>query len=167
MQRKIPIEKLKEVIKQQKSTFTSKNNVYERINGKLLVLSKSNASNFLYGEPWACISIGAESGDWPKINKVQQIDILQLAFYDTESKTESNCFKEKHAEQILDFIDKVWDEAQLVMIHCLAGISRSPGVAASIAKIKYKNDDFYFNNYIPNTLVYKTILETANKRGLI
>ena len=137
-------------------------------NNKLLVLPKSEATTFQCNDPWACISIGAEPGDWPKINKVQQVDILQIAFFDTEFKRDDVIyFNEQHAKDILDFVEKVWDKIDLLMVHCLAGMSRSPGVAAAIAKIKYGNDDFYFKRYLPNTLVYRTILNLAHERGLL
>jgi predicted protein tyrosine phosphatase len=139
----------------------------ERVCGKLLVLSKSEASKFEFAKPWACISIGAENGDWPKINKVQQVDLLQLAFYDTEFKRESEItFNEEHANKVLDFMDRNWNKVELIMVHCLAGRSRSPGVAAAISRIKYGSDDFWFHNYLPNSLVYRTILNVAQKRGI-
>ena len=135
---------------------------------KLLVLPKSKAAKFQCDQPWACISIGSEPGDWPKINKVQQVDIIQLAFEDTEFKRDTGIvFNEQHAKDILDFVDKNWDKIEILMVHCLAGQSRSPAVAAAIAKIKYDDDDVFFNKYTPNMLVYRTILNVAHKRKLI
>jgi len=140
----------------------------QRLNGKLLVLSKSEATRFQCDKPWACISIGVEKGDWPKINKVQQVDLLQLFFYDTEFKREDvKCIGQEDADLILDFMQKNWDNVEYIMVHCLAGMSRSPGVAAAISRIKYGNDDFYFKNYLPNTMVYRTILNLAHERGMI
>ena len=137
-----------------------------RVFGKLLVLSKSESIKFICDKPWACISIGVEKGDWPKINKVQQIDILKLAFYDTEFKRDDvPYFTPEHAQEILDFLDKVWDKVDYIMVHCLAGMSRSPAVAAAIARIKYGQDQFYFDNYMPNQLVYRTILNVAKAPG--
>ena len=174
-----PLERLKELIKNAPRLVDRRKEleVYDcddfekyirKINEKLLVLSRSEAGNFVCEKPWACISIGAEPGDWPKINKVQQVDILQIAFYDTEFKREDVIyFTPIQANEILDFVDKVWDKIDLLMVHCQAGLSRSPGVAAAIARIKYGNDDFYFKNYMPNTLVYRTILNVAHERELI
>ncbi|MCK9459731.1 MAG: hypothetical protein M0R80_08840 [Proteobacteria bacterium] len=147
-------------------------------NGKLLVLPKSAASNFTYDKPWACISIGCEPGDWPKINKCQQVDLLQIAFADLDrplNQEESTDYAEshkshklnpilftpEHAQQIWDFVEKNWDKVELLMVHCLAGASRSPAVAAAIALKKYENDNLYFQLYCPNRLVYRTLLETT------
>jgi protein-tyrosine phosphatase len=44
------------------------------------------------------------------------------------------------------------------MVHCLAGVCRSPAVAAAISQIKYNDDSLYFDIYHPNTLVYNTML---------
>ena len=140
----------------------------QRLNGKLLVLSKSEATKFQCDKPWAAIQIGVEKGDWPKLNKVQQIDLLQVYFWDTEFKREDvKCVTTEDAAEILDFVDKVWDKVEYLMVHCLAGMSRSPGVAAAVARLKYGNDDFYFKNYMPNTMVYRTILNLAHERGMI
>ena len=147
-------------------------------NGKLLVLPKSAASNFTYDKPWACISIGCEPGDWPKINKCQQVDLLQIAFADLDKpldkeesvdytdshkshKLDPILFSPEHAKQIWDFVEKNWDNVDLIMVHCLAGASRSPAVAAAIALKKYGNDNLYFQLYCPNRLVYRTLLTAA------
>jgi len=144
------------------------------VNKKLLVLGKSAASEFTYSKPWACISIGTEVGDWPKINKCQLVDLLQVAFYDLDKmpseqflnshdKSKIVLFSENHAQQIWKFVESVWDKVDSLMVHCLAGACRSPAVAAAIAKIKYGDDQFYFDNYMPNMLVFRTMLACATK----
>jgi predicted protein tyrosine phosphatase len=131
--------------------------------GKLLVLPKSAASQFTYDKPWACISIGCEEGDWPKINKCQQIGLLQMAFADVDAgQGEFILFDDKKAKIIWDFVDSMWDKVDLIMIHCLAGVSRSPAVAAAIAKDYYSDDSLYFNEYCPNRLVYRTMIKNTS-----
>lgn len=138
--------------------------------GKLLVLSKSQSREFSHDKPWACISIAEGPGDWPHINKVQQIDLLQLAFADFDDiPTAENpfplCFLRpgetrfttEQAKQIWAFVNKVWDKIDLLMVHCLAGISRSAAVAAAIAKVKYNDDSLYFTRYRPNLSVYSIL----------
>ena len=127
--------------------------------GKLLVLPKSAAKQFTSDSPWAAISIGFEPGDWPKLNKCQQVGLLQLAFADIEfPRGDYILFSEEHAKQIWDFVEKVWDKCELLLVHCLAGVSRSPAVAAAIAKVQYGDDNAYFHLYCPNSLVYRTLL---------
>jgi hypothetical protein len=148
------------------------------INGKLLVVGKSAAGNFVSDKPWACISIGTEPGDWPKINKCQLVDLLQISFFDLDRMPELPetlsrpekivLFNDDHAKQIWGFVGSVWDRVDLLLIHCLAGVSRSPAVAAAIAKIKYDDDSLYFNLYTPNMLVYRTMMNnTMTKEDLI
>lgn len=141
------------------------------VNGKLLVLCQSAVRDFTYDQPWACISIGTELGDWPKINKCQLVALLQVAFFDLDSipeaytgSTEIVLFNEDHARQIWEFVESVWDRVELLVVHCLAGVSRSPAVAAAIAKVKYFDDSLYFQQYIPNSLVYRTMIEYIWKK---
>lgn len=131
--------------------------------GKLLVLPKSAARDFTYDKPWAAISIGSELKDWPKLNKCQQVDLLQIAFADINEPTKRGdqeliLFTDDHARQIWDFVEKVWDKVELLLVHCLAGVSRSPAVAAAIAKVKYGDDSLYFSRYTPNSKVFNTML---------
>jgi hypothetical protein len=140
------------------------------VNGKLLVLGKAAAKDFVSDKPWACISIGTEPGDWPKINKCQLVDLLQISFFDLDripdecdDKDKIILFNKDHARQIWEFVESVWDHVDLLLIHCLAGVSRSPAVAAAIAKAKYSNDNLYFASYTPNYLVYRTMMEYHNQ----
>lgn len=71
------------------------------------------------------------------------------------------------AERILKFVaelDSIYHITNLI-IHCHAGASRSPAVAAAITLIHNENDRDYFRNklYCPNMYVYKMILKASNK----
>jgi predicted protein tyrosine phosphatase len=140
------------------------------------VLSRSQAKEFISDVPWACISIATEQSDFPKINKVQQIGILQIIFADVDTQEhleyldkevgiKSQLFSKSHAEKILNFINEVKDKIEILMVHCTAGASRSPAVAAAIQKILGQDDSHWFKTKCPNALVYRTILQTANERG--
>lgn len=65
-------------------------------------------------------------------------------------------FSAVNAKEIIDF----WNEinSDLLIVHCEAGVSRSPAIAAALSKINEEDDNFYFKNYRPNSLVYRTIL---------
>ena len=52
------------------------------------------------------------------------------------------------------------------MIHCDAGVSRSPAVAAALETIFYGRNDKWFEDCCPNVLVYRMILEVAKTKGL-
>jgi len=140
---------------------------------QFLCLGRSGARNFTWDKPWACISICTEKGDWPKVNKVQQFGLLQLHFADVdhpsfEERIERlglQFFSEDHANEILDFVNLHWDNVELFFIHCEAGQSRSPAVAAAIMKIKGFDDSEWFKTKRPNAHVYRTILNAAHERG--
>lgn len=144
--------------------------------GKIVVLPLSAAKEFTCDKPWAAISI-TTTDEWPKLNKCQQVDLLQLSFADLDEITPSvaqnyphlvdKLFEESHAHQILDFVKKNWDKIDTLLIHCYAGASRSPGVGAAIAKILYGDDMEFFRRFRPNMRVYRTILNVAFERGLI
>jgi len=70
-------------------------------------------------------------------------------------------FSRDDASKILAFVAKyVRQDIHTFYIHCEAGISRSAGVAAALGMIIEKNgDEYFFKNYLPNRLVYRTILK--------
>ena len=47
----------------------------------------------------------------------------------------------------------------MVICQCDAGISRSSGMAAAIAKAFNGEDNWLFEHYIPNRTVYRKVLE--------
>ena len=75
-------------------------------------------------------------------------------------------FDETYAEQILDFVDSYRDNIDLIVVHCEAGISRSSATAGALSLILNKTDQYFFDNYLPNALVYRKIINVAVKRGL-
>lgn len=67
-------------------------------------------------------------------------------------------FNVEDAKQILSFVNENINQIEAIICHCDAGISRSAAMAASLSKILTNMDDYFFKNYIPNMLVYTTIL---------
>jgi len=136
---------------------------------EIIVRSRTLAKEFFCDLPWACVSITTPGDGWPVLNKAKCMDVLQTQFYDAEFKRpefeDKYFFGSEQANQILDFVNGVWNKIDLFMVHCQAGISRSPAIAAAIAKIKYGNDTEFFERYCPNSLVYSMLLRTATDRG--
>ena len=122
------------------------------------------------GRAWACISIGSFDGDWPNITAVNRMGLLKLHFHDADEKAEDaevlTLFSEAHADQILDFFNQHKD-VDYILVHCTAGRSRSPAVAAAITKILGGDDSVWFRIKTPNALVYRTLLNRAFDRNLI
>jgi predicted protein tyrosine phosphatase len=137
---------------------------------QIVVQSFGGARNFKSNVPWACISIVSEEGEWPEISAANQVDLLQLAFADAIYPDPAGLlvlFSEEDAHRVLDFVKTVWDRIDLLMVHCEAGASRSPAIAAAVSRV-YLGDDGPFvlpHLYEPNPLVYRTMLEVAVKRG--
>ena len=126
---------------------------------KIEVRSRKNASVFTSQVPWAVISI-ATKPEWPEFSKENLVGVLPLCFKDTTHLVEGH-FTKDQAQQILDFTRDIWGKAECILVHCDAGLSRSPAVAASISHIFIGEgeDKYYFDHYWPNYLVYKTIME--------
>lgn len=95
------------------------------------------------------------------------VDILRLAFDDIDPKKQypdgfqfrpgDVPFDVDMASQVWDFVNKLPDEC-IIIVHCDAGLSRSPGLAAGLSKILNDDDAEFFNNHYPNMLVYRTIV---------
>lgn len=103
----------------------------------------------------------------------QTLEVLNLDFHDVSSKKgyipkmlmgipedqEIIYFNKKHAKKVISIYERNKDKADIVAIHCDAGMSRSPGIAAALQKIHTGNDFLWFNTKTPNMLVYRTIME--------
>ena len=72
-------------------------------------------------------------------------------------------FGKEHANKIIEFVNKHLNNIELIICQCDAGISRSAAVAAALSKCINNDDAFFFKHYLPNSLVYKTILEEWHK----
>jgi hypothetical protein len=132
-----------------------------------IVRSKFYAPGFVPGIPWAGISITTYKDEWPTLNATQRMGLLQLAFADLEfpkSGYEHMLFNHEEADKILDFVADMYDKVEVFLVHCEAGVSRSPAVAAALTKIYGGDDSFYFDNYCPNMLVYNRLLKRAEER---
>ena len=63
--------------------------------------------------------------------------MLRLNFDDVIERGEPSdiLFVEDHAREIREFFDS-WPNAERVMVHCNAGVSRSPGVALGLCDLR-------------------------------
>ena len=61
------------------------------------------------------------------------VAVLRLAFSDIEAAqtAEDVLFDAKHAAEIFQFVER-WPTAERVVVHCHAGVSRSPAVALGL-----------------------------------
>lgn len=93
------------------------------------------------------------------------VDVLEISVYDLDEPLENynEIFENKHAKQVVDFVNKNKDKMDYLLVHCTAGISRSMGCAAAISKYLYDTDEVFFKKGRPNMRIYRMILEEFNK----
>lgn len=86
--------------------------------------------------------------------------------YACTDKMDIKIFDETYAEQILDFVNAYKDTVDLITVNCEAGISRSSATAAALSLILNGEDQFFYDHYLPNALIYRKIINVAVKRGV-
>lgn len=88
--------------------------------------------------------------------------VLRLRFHDKDVvgsfTSEEDLFTEVHAHMILDFV-KEHKDVERIVIHCDAGHSRSPAIAAALCRVHGMDDSMWFRAKNPNKRVYRKILD--------
>lgn len=98
--------------------------------------------------------------------------VLRLCFEDAEdADCGQNLIACEQAEAICRFVLRLRGEIDTLIVHCSAGVSRSPAVAAAVLKGLGESDEAIWNDprYHPNELVYTVVLaafENAREDGL-
>jgi predicted protein tyrosine phosphatase len=86
--------------------------------------------------------------------------ILRLRFHDTVQKHLGKIhFRQRHARRVKRFVSR--HDTDLIVCQCRAGISRSAGIGAALAKYYHLDVERFFTTggYVPNLLVFRTVLE--------
>jgi len=134
---------------------------------KIIVMSQREAEETeKFPENSIMISIVDNNAPWAKIKLGSLISILRMSFDDVEwNETKyATPMSKRDAEQIVGFVihDIPEKNANYLIIHCTAGISRSAGIAAAIGKIFQDEQDWKFLNpkkYFPNMTCYRLVME--------
>lgn len=92
-------------------------------------------------------------------------NVLILHFTDTEDKNRYDAIDSSDGQKIYKFIESCGFADYF--ISCDAGESRSPAVAAGLLILFEKDDNYIWKSqdYRPNTLVYRVLLELANQHN--
>ena len=151
----------------EKIMLDSENYCGRPVLGKIVILPMSATKEFHPSVAWAGISIRDPKimhpgcGE-PQITEVNRLDLLPLRFDDVEfEKSDRKVFTIEQAKEIWEFVDRLWDKVELLMIHCHAGISRSAAVGKAVSEKYQKEFVPYFDQlYIPNRLVYAKMVNT-------
>jgi len=130
---------------------------------KFTVLNKIKAIRYKPQGTAILISITDPASGNPPFHGTYE-GIIRLQFHDINEQFpegyffEGVLFNSDDAKDILAFVKNHPDIDEIV-VHCEAGVSRSAGVAAALSKIYLGDDTEFFGLcYIPNRLVYNTIL---------
>lgn len=126
---------------------------------------------------WALISI-LDSGSKSVIKSNNKsydnlVNTIELTFDDISSDIVIDyypnlvLFNKTHAEQIIKFVEKVFNVVELIIIHCSAGISRSGAIGLWIVD-KYNLDYKEFikanKQILPNRHVYGLLSSVSSQR---
>lgn len=88
--------------------------------------------------------------------------VLRLKFDDAEGTEIGNpahiLMSVEDAHLVLAFVESRLSAVQLIGCQCEAGVSRSAGMAADLAKILHEEDQFFFDHYWPNRLGYRLLV---------
>lgn len=93
------------------------------------------------------------------------LGILRLKFEDVDFGWD-DCITPEQGSQIVDFVNS-HPEAEQIVVHCEAGVSRSAGVCAALKYAMTGNDMDIFRNgrYCPNMACYRTVLDACERKG--
>lgn len=93
---------------------------------------------------------------------------LRLAFPDaavaSEVHAEGVLFSREQALDVWRFVRQHLDGIERIVVHCDAGMSRSPALAAALSKILAGDDaQFFGGRYRPNERVYRMVLDAVEE----
>ena len=128
---------------------------------RIVLCNRETVESFAIPEWHIMISISTPGDKASLPQNPRRRDTLALEFYDLSSPLEGyQIFTEDMAQEIWDFVSIWWPghERLLLIIHCDAGLSRSPAIAAAISKRYTGDDSHYFKRYLPNSLVYRIMM---------
>lgn len=130
---------------------------------QIVIMNKSEAKKESYkisAPKTALISITDTDGcDVLFARRMWLCAVLRLKFDDVQIN-EPGCISEADARRIAEFINRIKDRTDRLIVHCEAGVSRSAGVAAAVMKIMNGDDSPIFGSgkYRPNRACYEKVL---------
>jgi len=142
------------------------------------ILNRINAQIYKCDIPHLYISITDPESRFANLNDCKaRIDSLRIKFDDIDTNVDSvdgkrlpKYFDRDKADQVLKFIEKNKEEnPELIICQCDAGISRSSATAAALSVLFNgpRSDNWIFNYYNPNMLVYNTLLNHFMDQNLL
>jgi predicted protein tyrosine phosphatase len=134
---------------------------------QLIVYSRSMIESLVPHEvPHVIISITSSPEDVARLQtNAMCLGVLRMSFPDADAPsdrfTQEALFSRAQAAEVWRFVLHYRSAVDRILVHCDAGMSRSPAVAAAIAKILTGDDaEFFRGRFIPNKRVYRFLLDT-------
>lgn len=124
--------------------------------------------------PTLILSISGTDEEIPKIlAETDNPNIIHTEFFqfddiDTPDMVHGlTPMSEEDAKRLVDVYEQYKDRVEQIIVHCDAGYSRSPAVAAALCKAIGMSDAEYFGcgDYCPNRHVYRTVMNELASRG--
>lgn len=133
---------------------------------RVVVLSAIRAAEYEPRDRAVCVSI--TDPDHPDVPLSQRFAaILRLRFSDIDqpsSLPEHTLFNRSHARKLLNFLRR-WSHVDTLVVHCRAGLSRSPAIAIAIAELNgLPVAELEKEHPLWNKHVRATVVATAQKR---
>ena len=126
-------------------------------------------------EPTLIISI-CSTDDQPSLimneaenENIRHIEYLQFDDIDTDKSVHGlKPMSVEDAGHIVDAHSQYVHEISQIIVHCYAGYSTSPAVAAALAKALGESDDEFFGyDYCMSNHVYTTLLKQLSERKIL
>ena len=113
------------------------------------------------GEKTIIVSINEPGYDAPPFQNKDLLAIFPMFFWDIEQPVyDLEPATREDIKGIKEFIDKYKNQAEHIIVHCAAGISRSSATAAAISDyLGIEHHIFFDRRYSPNMHVYKLMQE--------
>lgn len=134
----------------------------------LQVLSRSGAKHVAPEVPYVVISLANANVSHPELRESPyRLGVLRLAFDDVEPTRRKphdarTPMTPAHAREIRAFVEAHLEAVELIVVHCEAGVSRSPAVAAALWRWLEGTRGPFFDLFRPNEHVYRTLSEALN-----
>ena len=134
---------------------------------EFLVLDRHTVTYAIPGASHLVISIRDPRHTFPDLpHNQQRIGTLRQSFADIDREDtwiQAKKFDSSLADEVLGFVFSKVNEASLILCQCDGGVSRSSAMAAALSVILDGSgaDAQFFEHprYLPNMLVYKTVLQ--------
>ena len=115
--------------------------------------------------PHIVVSIANPSAPHPTLrDSFHRLGVLRVGFDDVEAKRkdfqgDKTPMTAAHAREIRVFVEAHLEEAELIVVHCDAGMCRSPAIAAALWRWLEGTRGPFFDAFRPNPHVYRTMTD--------